>query len=152
MITPLATRVRLCDTDATGCIEGIALLVLFEAARADGLRGVGLPYEEILARGLNALTIEAKLTNQECARLDDLLFVHMWPTQIGRLRFSFEYEVRREGDQALIATGQTTHICLDSGTGQPARLPDWMREGLHRLEPEGQDRSLSRPISSQAGS
>jgi acyl-CoA thioester hydrolase len=137
----LATRVRLCDTDATGCLDGIALLVLFEAARADGLRAIGLPYEEIVARGLNALTIEAKLTNKDCAHVDELILVHVRPVDVGRLRFTFSYEVRREADDGLIATGETTHICLDSGTGQPARLPSWMREGLQRLEAGIQARS-----------
>jgi acyl-CoA thioester hydrolase len=137
----LATRVRLCDTDATGCLDGIALLVLFEATRANGLRAVGLPYDEIVARGFNALTIEAKFDNRRCARVDDVLLVHTWPSDVGRLRFTFGYEVRREGDDAVIATGETVHICLDGGTGQPARLPDWLREGLWQLASESQSRS-----------
>lgn len=141
MSLPLAARVRLCDTDATGCLDGIALLVLFEATRADGLRAIGLPYDEIVARGLNALTIEAKFDNRRCAHVDDVLLVRAWPSDVGRLRFTFCYEVRREGDEAVIATGETVHICLDGSTGQPARLPDWLREGLVQLASESQSRS-----------
>lgn len=130
---PFTARVRLGDTNATGCVDGVALLVLFEAARADGLRAVGLPYDQIVARGLNALTIEAKLKNHGCARVDDLLCVHMRVTEVGRLRFSFAYDVRRQTDDALIASGETLHICLDHATGQPARVTDWLRDGLNQL-------------------
>jgi acyl-CoA thioester hydrolase len=138
--TPLATRVRLSDTDATGCVDGITLLILFEAARADGLREIGLPYDQIVARGLSALTIQAKLENHECAHVDDVLLVRTWSSDVGRLRFTFSYEVRREGDHVVIATGETVHICLDGSTGQPARLPDWLREGLMQLT-DGQSRN-----------
>jgi acyl-CoA thioester hydrolase len=141
VIAPLAARVRLSDTNATGCVDDITLLVLFEAARADALREIGLPYDEIVARGLNALTVEAKLNNHGCAQVDDLLFVRLYLADVGRLRFTFGYEVRRERDDALIATGETMHICLDSGTGQPARLPLWLREGLTELAPDSQPRN-----------
>jgi acyl-CoA thioesterase FadM len=56
---------RLSETDARGCVSDVALLVFFEAARAAALREFGLPYEEIQARGLNALTVEAELTNHQ---------------------------------------------------------------------------------------
>lgn len=140
MTTPLSTRVRLSDTNATGCVDGITLLILFEAARADGLRAIGLPYHEIVARGLNALTIEAKLDNRECAHVDDVLLVRTWSSDVGRLRFTFSYEVRREADDTVIAAGETVHICLDGSTGQPARLPDWLRDGLAQLT-DGQSRN-----------
>src|SRR5256885_826286 len=123
MIAPLAARVRLTDTNARGCMDGTRLLVLFEAARADSLRAVGLPYSEILARGLDALTIEARLKNHACAQVDDLLLVEVRATDVGRLRFSFGYEVRRERDDMLVATGETVHICRDSASGQPSRVP-----------------------------
>jgi acyl-CoA thioester hydrolase len=131
----------LCDTNATGCIDAIALLVLFEAARADGLRAVDLPYEEIVARGLSALTVEAKLENHGCAHVDDVLLVHIRNTNVGRLRFTHRYEVRRKADNGLIATGESTHICLDSGSGQPTRLPEWLRDGLKTLVAEPQPRT-----------
>jgi acyl-CoA thioester hydrolase len=141
VIAPLAARIRLSHTNAAGCLDAIALLELFEAARADGLRAIGLPYDEIVARGLNALTVQAKLTNHGCAQVDDLLFVLARAHDVGRLRFTFSYDVRRDSDSALIATGETTHICLDNATGQPARVPEWLRDGLVELASNGQGRS-----------
>jgi acyl-CoA thioester hydrolase len=108
-------RVRLSDTNARGCVDDARLLVFFEVARADAVREVGLPYDEILARGLHALTIEARLQNHTPAYPDDLLLVHTWVADVGRLRFTFAYEIRRESDGALVASGQTVHICLEFG-------------------------------------
>jgi len=133
MTNTFAARVRLSETDARGCIDDISLLVLFEAARADGLRELGLPYSEIVARGFNALTVEARLINHACAHVDDLIVVHMTAAEVGRLRFSFDYNVRRVSDNALIAAGETTHIFLDAARNQPARLPEWLRNALLRL-------------------
>jgi acyl-CoA thioester hydrolase len=128
-------RVRLSDTNARGCVDDTRLLVFFEAARADAVREVGLPYQEILARGLHALTVEARLRNHAPAYADDLLLVHTSVSEVGRLRFAFTYEIRRESDDALVASGETVHICLESGREQPGRIPDWLRDALNRLRP-----------------
>ena len=130
---------RLGDTNARGCVDDIAVLVIFEAARAAALRELGLPYEQIQARGLNALTIEAHLTNHGCARVEDPLVVRTSISKTGRLRFSFVYEMRREGDNALIASGETAHILVDSADGQPTRVPEWFYGALEPLRRHDQD-------------
>lgn len=129
----LQVRVRLSETNARGCADDVSLLVLFEAARADILRELGLPYAEIVERGLQALTVDAILKNHGCARADDALVVHAYFRETGRVRFSFIYEIRREVDDVLIATGQTVHILVDAKQGQPARVPDWFAEPLRKV-------------------
>ena len=102
------------------------------------LRELGLPYEQIQARGVNALTIKARLTNHNCAHLEEPLVVHTSIGEAGRLRFSFLYEIRRETDDALVASGETLHILVDAGTGQPSRVPDWFYgalEAMRRRDP-----------------
>jgi acyl-CoA thioester hydrolase len=129
----LPVRVRLSDTNARGCVDDTRLLVFFEEARADAIRGVGMPYSEFLARGVRALTVEARLRNHAPAIADDLLLVHTSVAEVGRLRFTFTYEIRRETDSALIASGETVHICIEAGREQPGRVPDWLRDTLNRL-------------------
>ena len=128
---------RLGDTNARGCVDDIALLVFFEAARAVALRELGLPYEEIQARGVNALTIKARLTNHSCAQIEDPLVVHTSIGEAGRLRFSFLYQIRRETDDALVASGETLHILVDAGGGQPTRVPDWFYGALEPMRGRG---------------
>ena len=133
MSNPLPVRVRLSDTNARGCVDDTRLLVFFEEARADAIRGVGMPYSEFLARGVRALTVEARLQNHAPAIADDLLLVHTSVADVGRLRFTFMYEIRRESDSALIASGETVHICIEAGHEQPGRVPDWLRDTLKQL-------------------
>ena len=124
---------RLGDTNARGCVDNVALLVFFEAARALALRELGLPYDQIQARGVNALTIKARLTNHSCAQMEDRLVVRTSIGEAGRLRFSFLYEVRRETDDALVASGETLHILVDAASGQPSRVPDWFYAALEPM-------------------
>jgi acyl-CoA thioester hydrolase len=124
---------RLGDTNARGCVDDVALLVFFEAARAVALRELGLPYDQIQARGVNALTIKARLTNHSCAQMEDPLVVRTSIGEAGRLRFSFVYEIRRETDDALVASGETLHILVDAGSGQPSRVPDWFYGALEPM-------------------
>ena len=119
------TTARLSETNARGWVTDSALLILFEAARADALRDLGLPYETIQARGINALTVEARFVNYDCAYLEDPLVVHTSMRNGGRLRFSFVYELRRDTDNALIASGETVHVLVESASGQPCRVPEW---------------------------
>ena len=133
MSRPVPVRVRLSDTNARGCVDDTRLLVLFEEARADAIRGVGMPYSEFLARGVHALTVEARLQNHAPAIADDLLLVHTSVADVGRLRFTFTYEIRRESDSVLIASGETVHICIEASREQPGRVPDWLRDTLNRL-------------------
>lgn len=53
-----------------------------------------------------------------------------WMSDVGRVRFTFAYEIRRDGDDALVASGETVHICIDGLRGQPERVPDWLRASL----------------------
>jgi len=132
------TTARLSETNARGWVSDIALLVLFEAARAAALRELGLPYEAIQARGMNALTVEAHFANHDCAYVEDPLVVHTSLSKSGRMRFSFVYELRRDTDNALIASGETVHVLVDSAGGQPCRVPDWFYIALEPLLQEGQ--------------
>jgi YbgC/YbaW family acyl-CoA thioester hydrolase len=92
-----------------------------------------LPYDQIVERGLHALTLEAKLRNHSPAHVDDLLLVHAWVSDIDRVRFTFAYEIRRDDDNVLVASGETVHICVGGARGRPEAVPDWLRAGLNEL-------------------
>jgi len=68
----------------------------------DEIDATGEQDNEFLARGVRALTVEARLRNHAPASADDLLLVHTSVAEVGRLRFTFAYEIRRESDAGLI--------------------------------------------------
>ena len=55
-------------------------------------------------------------------RYDERITVRTWLAE-GRSRaMRFAYEVLRPADGVLLATGHTSHVCVD-GTGKPCRIP-----------------------------
>lgn len=114
-------RVRYAETDMMGVVHHATYPVWFEVGRTDLMRALGLPYNEIEARGYYLMLSGLNVEYRRAARYDDDLTV---TTRISALRsrtVTFTYEVRR--GEELVATGETRHIATDKAY-RPARMPD----------------------------
>lgn len=101
----------------------------FEAGRNEFLRAAGFDYRSFEALGLILPVTEAKARYLSPARYDDELTL---TTTLAQMRFGslrMTYELVREADGTTIATGETTHACVD-GAGKVRRLPDAFRAVL----------------------
>jgi acyl-CoA thioester hydrolase len=125
-------RVRYAETDAAGVVYYANYLTYFEVARVEWLRALGCPVIEAEARGVLLLAVEARVRYLQPAHLDDLLAIHVWATDVKRVSFAFEYEVRRGDD--LVARGYTRHAAVDRDDLRPLALPEWMRDLLERAQ------------------
>jgi acyl-CoA thioester hydrolase len=108
-------------------------LAFFEMGRVEALRQIGVEYAALVGRGLHLTVVEASVRYRLPSFFDDLLLVYTHATDVSGARFTFVYEVRREQDGVLVASGQTTHACVDAQTLRPVRLPEWLRADLRRL-------------------
>jgi acyl-CoA thioester hydrolase len=108
-------------------------LAFFEMGRVEAMRQIGIQYASLVERGLHLVVVEATVRYRLPTFFDDLLLVFTQATDLGRARFTFLYEVRRESDRALVATGHTVHACVDAQSLRPVRLPAWLRADLLRL-------------------
>ncbi len=101
----------------------------FEAGRNEFMRAAGLEYKDFEEMGYILPVTDATAKYHRSAKYDDLLNLTTTLTQLrfGSLRMS--YELTRPEDGALIATGETTHACLDQ-TGRVRRIPDQLRKSL----------------------
>lgn len=124
---------RYADTDAMGVVYYGTYLSFFEAGRVEAMRQVGALYDDLVSRGVHSPVVEAHVRYRVPGRFDDLLLIHSWITDLGRVKFSFAYDVRREADGACIATGSSVHACVDARTLRPVRIPDWVSTSLNRL-------------------
>jgi acyl-CoA thioester hydrolase len=106
-----------------GVVNNIIYLRWFEVGRAEWLRQHGRPYKEMEASGLMFPVVEAHLRYREPARYDDMISVHGGPSELRAASFNFDYELRRERDNALLCSGWTRHACM-SPDGKVKRLPD----------------------------
>ena len=124
---------RFADTDAMGVTHHANYLAFFEIGRVDAMRQIGVEYASVVRRGLHLVVVDATVRYRQPSFFDDLLLVDTHATDVGGVRFSFVYEVRRDKDGVLVASGQTVHACVDAQTLRPTRLPDWLRADLLRL-------------------
>jgi acyl-CoA thioester hydrolase len=115
-----------------GVVHHANYLAYFEAGRIDAFRQIGMNYSSVVAHGLHLVVIDAHCRYVKPARFDDAVLVHTTVGDIGVARFSFSYRLTRGDD--LLATGGTTHACVDASTMRPLRLPAWLVDDLRRLQ------------------
>ena len=122
-------RVRYAETDQMGVAYHGHYFAWFEVGRTDLLRNLGVTYRDLETGGIRLPVIEAHARFLRPARYDDVLDIHTRVTSLGRVRIAFEYEVRRDGVDAPLATGSTAHAAVDH-EGRPHRLPEEIRRRL----------------------
>jgi len=122
-------RVRYAETDQMGVAWHGSYFAWFEVGRTDLLRERGMSYRELEQRDLFLPVVEARAAYRRPARYDDALAVHTRLASHSGARVAFEYEVRRDDEDAPIATGFTAHAAID-GRGRPRRLPAELRRLL----------------------
>lgn len=122
-------RVRYGETDQMGVAWHGEYLAWFEVGRTDLLRGRGCTYRDLEAQGLRLPVIEVQARFLRPARYDDVLEIRTRLADLGIVRLTFAYEVRREGTEGPLATGSTSHAAVDP-EGRPCRIPDELRRRL----------------------
>ncbi len=105
-----AIRVPYAHTDQMGFVYYANYFVYFEMARAEFLREVGLPYPDMVRRGIMLPVVESHCEYKKPAHFDDLLMIYSRCTNLRGARLRIEYEVKRDED--LIATGHTVHVSV----------------------------------------
>ncbi len=120
-------RVLYGDTDMMGVVYYANYLRFFEAGRNELLRAAGLDYRRFEAMGFLLPVTEAKTRYHAPARYDDELELTTTIEQVrfGSLRLSYLLERGSE----LLATGETTHACVDRA-GRVVRIPAELRAVL----------------------
>lgn len=126
-------RVRWGDVDAARIIFYGAYIRFFEFAETELFRAVGLPYGVMF----DELDIWLPRVHLECdfhraARLDDLLEVSAFVGKFGRTSFRLNFEVRRKGEDELVATA---HFVLVTVRRDPFETVPVPAELQRRLAP-----------------
>jgi acyl-CoA thioester hydrolase len=120
-------RVRYAETDKMGVVYYANYFVWFEVARADLLRSLGWSYREMEEAGVALPVIEAECRYHRGARYDDELEVRAQGRVLSPVRMEFAYEVIRQNDAAVAASGRTVHAAV-APDGRPCRLPERIRQ------------------------
>jgi YbgC/YbaW family acyl-CoA thioester hydrolase len=132
-------RVRWGDVDAARIIFYGAYIHFFEYAETELFREVGLPYGVML----DELDIWLPRVHLECdfhraARLDDLLEVSVYVGRFGNKSMQLNFEVRRKGEEDLVATAKFVLAAVKQNSFETVRLPDVLRTRLAPFVDPGQ--------------
>jgi acyl-CoA thioester hydrolase len=124
-------RVRYGECDPQGIVFNANYLLYFDVAFTELWRAAVGPWQEMVARGIDAVVAEANLDFRAPARFDDQLELRARVTRLGGTAITTEIDVAREG-QVLVA-GRLRHVCVDTQTWAKTDVPDWVRSGLTRF-------------------
>lgn len=124
-------RVRWGDVDAARIIFYGAYIRFFEIAETELFRDVGLPYGVIF----DEIDLWLPRVHLECdfhrvAQLDDLLEVSVYVGRIGNKSIQLNFEVRRKGEEELVATAHFIMVAVRKDTLESVPIPDLLRERL----------------------
>ena len=121
----LTFRVYFEDTDAQGVVYYGNYLRYMERGRTEWLRDRKIQQSRLAETEHLFFTVsEMKLKYHQPARLDDIIFVRTALGKLGRVRFEFEQEIRRESSTGtLLVSGVCTAACVDTRNFRPRRLP-----------------------------
>ena len=124
-------RVRWGDVDAARIIFYGAYIHFFEFAETELFREVGLHYGVMF----DELKFWLPRVHLECdfhraARLDDLLEVSVYVGRIGNKSMRLNFEVRRQGNEELVATAHFVLAAVDQNTFETVPIPSELREKL----------------------
>ena len=121
-------RVRYAETDKMGVVYHSNFVIWFEVGRVELLRQLGFQYSEMeTADDCHIPVVDLRVRYKSPAQYDDEIVVR---TQIKNVRSSllhFSYEILREADRALLATGETMHIIVNSKLERTAMQKKYMR-------------------------
>jgi YbgC/YbaW family acyl-CoA thioester hydrolase len=134
-------RVRWGDVDAARIIFYGAYIRFFEIAETELFRTVGLPY----GRMFDELDVWLPRAHLECdfrqaAQLDDLLEVSVYVGRVGTKSLRLNFEVRRNGDPAIVAEAHFVLVAVRRNTFDSVPVPDELKR---RLAPFTQPATLA---------
>jgi acyl-CoA thioester hydrolase len=121
-------RVRYHECDLQGVVFNANYLAYFDIAVTEFMRETLGSYEELRARGLDMLVVEASVSYRSPARFDDEIDIAFVPAPLGRSSMVSHVQLERAGE--LIAFGRVVHVFVDVEAHTKVEIPPWVREGV----------------------
>ncbi len=134
-------RVRYAETDQMGVVYYGNYFVWFEIGRVELMRALGFEYKLMETEDDCFIVVaEASCRYRQSAKYDELLRIRTRISQAGNRVVKYAYEILRDTDDSLLATGETTHVICGKD-GRPKQLPEKYRAKFRALAAVTADRS-----------
>ncbi len=120
----VTVRVRYAETDQMGVVYHSNYLIWFEVGRVELMRSLGFDYKRMEADDDTYMVVaDAHCRYHHPARYDELLTIRTRILEAKTRTLQFGYEIFRQEDQKLLATGDTTHVAT-SREGRAKQFPE----------------------------
>ncbi|MFC5284381.1 acyl-CoA thioesterase [Pedobacter alpinus] len=123
-------RVRYADTDQMGYVYYGNYAEMYEVARTEMLRSLGMTYKSMEQDGVMMPVLELKCKYIKPALYDDIITVKVIIEEKPGVRIIFKYELYNQ-DKVLINLGETTLVFVDIAKNKPCVAP---KNFLDRIE------------------
>ena len=123
-------RVPYADTDQMGVVYYGNYLALFERARNELMRACGYTYKKCEAEGFMLPVVHAEVDYRAPARYDDLLEIAAWVQLQKGVRIEIACEVRRKGEEKVLASGYTRHAFVSTKDFRPCPPPPRLLDSI----------------------
>jgi acyl-CoA thioester hydrolase len=120
-------RVRYAETDQMGVVYHGNYFIWFEVGRVELIRALGIEYKRMeIEDDCHIVVADAHCRYHQSARYDEVLRIRTRIKESRNRMIKFFYEVFRDSDGILLATGTTMHVICGSN-GRPKLLPEKYR-------------------------
>ena len=115
-------RIRYADTDQMGYMYYGNYATMYEVARTEMLRSLGMSYKSMEQDGVMMPVLELKCKFIKPALYDDEITVKVIIEEKPGVRIIFKYELYNQ-NQVLINLGETTLVFVDIKKNKPCMAP-----------------------------
>jgi acyl-CoA thioester hydrolase len=121
-------RVRYAETDQMGVVYHANYLIWLEVGRVELMRSLGVEYREMESvDDCHIVVVDIHCRYHKSARYDEILRIRTRVSEARSRSIHFQYEIWRDGDGQLLATGETRHVICGKD-GRPRHLPERYRQ------------------------
>lgn len=124
-------RVRYSETDQMGIVYYGNYPAYYEVGRVELFRTLGFSYRDLEESGIQMPVTQMNARYLKPAYYDEdiriVTSIKDWPSA----RITFNYDLYNQ-DDALLNTGATTLVFIDTAKGRPIKAPDWFLNVLSK--------------------
>ncbi|MFC3958624.1 acyl-CoA thioesterase [Halovivax cerinus] len=123
-------RVRMAETDRQAIVYYGEYVTYQDEAVSAYRRELGFDAEYVRGTDWSTRMVATEMEYHESARYEDVLVNEVRVARIGETSVTYEYRVRREDDDRLLAKGSVTQVIVDEETAEPTPVPDAFRDAV----------------------
>ena len=125
-------RVRYSECDAQGVVFNANYVVYFDVVMTELWREAIGPWSDLVATGTDMVVAEVRVRYLAPARFDDELDIAASVARLGETSMTTRLEVRRAGEEELLAEGELRHVFVDAVAKSKTPIPAEVRPALER--------------------